>query len=152
MVICWFMKIMFCSLSHVVCIMHTFKNSKLQRYSSAIVVSVTYYKQRIFGERAVIVRSAAQMLCNTVHLSSPQPINRTLKALANWSSPFIQHKSYICNWALVLYLSSPLPPASQPCFIWVHNHNGLSNGSKIPFPWTKSLCGSCGLWDPNNLN
>lgn len=25
------------------------------------------------------------------------------------------------------------PPTSPPCFIWVHNHNDLSNGPKMPF-------------------
>lgn len=44
------------SLSHVWCIVQTLQSSQLQSYSSAIVVSVTYYKQRIFREKAVIVQ------------------------------------------------------------------------------------------------
>lgn len=37
------------------------QSSRLQSYSSAIVVSVTYYKQRISREKTVIVQSVAQM-------------------------------------------------------------------------------------------
>lgn len=46
------------------CLAHcvgSLQSSRLQSHSGAIVVSVTYYKQRIFREKAVIVKSVAQM-------------------------------------------------------------------------------------------
>ncbi len=59
---CWFMKIM---LSFIVtCLPHcadSLQSSQLQSYSGAIVVSVIYYKQHVFREKAVIVQSVAQM-------------------------------------------------------------------------------------------
>lgn len=48
----------------VACLVHcadSLQSSQLQSYSSAIVASVTYYKQRIFREKTVIVQSVAQM-------------------------------------------------------------------------------------------
>lgn len=60
---CWFMKIMlfFFILTCLVHCVDSLQSSRLQSYSGAIAVSVTYYKQRIFREKAVIVQSVAQM-------------------------------------------------------------------------------------------
>lgn len=108
---------------------------KLQSNYGAIVASVTYYKQHTFGKKAVIVQKCVRngFLTLLYAFLQRQPLHKTLKALLNWSLAFIQHKSYACNWALALYLFSPLPPPCMPCFIRVHRSNGLSNGSKMPF-------------------
>lgn len=99
-------------------------------------------------EKAVIVQSVAQMAFATLYaFLQYNPINRTLKAPANWSSAFIQHKSDVCNWALALYLSSPFPPlplhlVSYECtttMAWVMGPKCLYF---FPPLWTKSLCGS----------
>lgn len=129
----------------------SFKATPVQLLSQSPIINKTFLEK---GHNCAKVWH--KWLSNiTVCLSSMLPIRGALKALANWSSAFIRHKSYICNWAFVLYLSSPLPLRSPSCFIWVHNHNGLSNGSKMPFPWTKSLLWRVmqgWLWDPYNLN
>lgn len=58
---CWFMKIMlfFIVMFRALCL-DSPQSSGLQSYSSAIVVSVTYYKQRIFREKAVIVQKCGR--------------------------------------------------------------------------------------------
>lgn len=143
---CWFMRIIPSFI--VACLEHwtpsLLPSTRLQSYSGAIVASVTYYKQHTFREKAVIVQKCGTngFLTLLYAFLQCQPLHKTLKALLNWSLAFIQYKSYVCNWALALYLFSPLPPPCMPCFIWVHSSNGLSNGSKIlffSFPEQESL-------------
>lgn len=125
---------MFCALCPTV-----LQNPQLQSYSNTIVASVTYYKQHIFREKAVIVQKCGTNGFLTLLYAFLQyhPYTRPWKL----SSIEVQLSSSIkATFAIELWcytFSSTLPPPSMPCYIWVHNSNDLSNGSKMFFPLSK---------------
>lgn len=150
---CWFafgfIKIkLFFAVACVTLCLDSLRCSQLQSYSDAIVATVTYYKQHIFREKAVIVQK-----CGT-------------NGFVTLLYAFLQCNPYAGPWKLSpieVRLSSSIkamfaielwcytfpclyPPPSMSCFIWVHNHNGLSNGSKMLFSLNKITVfyGSCG--------
>lgn len=124
----------FCALCPI-----SLQNPQLQSYSNTIVASVTYYKQHIFREKAVIVQKCGTNGFLTLLYAFLQchPYTRPWKL----SSIEVRLSSSIkATFAIELWcytFSSPLPPPSMPCFIWVHNSNDLSNGSKMLFPLSK---------------
>lgn len=139
---CWFMKIMlvFTVTCGALCL-DSLQISQLQSYSSAIVVSVTYYKQRIFGEKAVIVKKCgtngfvtllyAFLQCN------PYTGPWKLSPIAVLLSSSIKAMFAIELWCYTfprLY-PHPLHLVSYECtstMAWVM-------GPKCLFLWTKSL-------------
>lgn len=92
--------------------------------------------------------------CDIVRLSAVQPHKQDSKSSDQLK--FCFHPA----WKRCLQLSFSAIPflAFAPCYIWVHNHNDVGNGSKMRFFFfsTKSpkkrKKRRRQLWEPNKLN
>lgn len=124
------------------------QNSQLQSYSSAIVASVTYYKQHIFREKAVIVQKCGTngflTLLHAFLQYHPYTRPWKLSSIEVWLSSSIRAMFAIELWCYTfprLYLH-------PPCLVLYECTTAMTwvMGPKCFFPLSKItvFCGSCG--------
>lgn len=144
-----------CHMFAALCL-YSLQSSHLQSYSGAIVVSVTYYKQRIFREKAVIVQKCgtngfvtllyAFLQCNPY--TGPWKLS-PIEVLLSSSIKAMFAIELWCYTFLRLY-PQPLRLVSYECtttMAWVMSPKCLFLEQNHCF------CGSCGgNWDLYNLN